>query len=99
MKMILKKKRLRPAFKIHGGKYYLSSWVIEHFPKNYEEMDYVEPFAGAASVLLNKEKSSLEAINDLNLGIVQIFRALRDEPEDFILSTGVSLDSISPICI
>jgi len=81
---LLKKKKLRPSFKIHGGKYYLSNWIIEHFPKNYEEMDYVEPFAGAISVLLNKDKSPLEAINDLNLGIVQILRALRDEPEDFI---------------
>tara|TARA_Y100000034_G_scaffold134066_1_gene201494 strand:+ start:2905 stop:3717 length:813 start_codon:yes stop_codon:yes gene_type:complete len=78
------KKKLRPPVKIHGGKYYLSSWIIEHFPAGYEEMTYLEPFCGAASVFLNKEPSKEEAINDVNLGIIQIMRVLRDEPGDFI---------------
>lgn len=77
-------KKLRPAFKIHGGKYYLSNWVIEHFPPGYQEMVYIEPFSGAASVLLNKEPSIMESIGDTNLGIIQILRALRDEPDVFI---------------
>ncbi len=77
-------KKLRPPVKIHGGKYYLSSWIIEHFPVGYEEMTYLEPFSGAASVFLNKNKSMEEAINDVNLGIIQIMRVLRDEPKDFI---------------
>lgn len=77
--------KLRPPFKIHGGKYYLSSWVIDKFPKDYTQFDFIVPFVGAGSVLLNKTKSSVsEAVNDLDLGIVQIFRALRDEPKTFI---------------
>lgn len=79
-----KTKKMRPPFKIHGGKFYLSSWIIKHFPEGYQEMDYLEPFAGALSVFLNKDKSSTEYINDTNLGIIQIFRALRDEPKTFI---------------
>lgn len=77
-------KRIRPPFKIHGGKYYLSKWVVEHFPEGYEAMDYIEPYIGAGSVILNKEKSPLEVVNDINEGIVQIYRALRDEPKHFI---------------
>lgn len=78
------KKKLRPPVKIHGGKYYLSNWIIDNFPKGYEDMTYLETFCGAASVFFNKEKSPEEAINDLDTGMVQIHRALRDEPKEFI---------------
>lgn len=74
---------LRPPFKIHGGKRYLSSWIIENFPKEVPPT-YIEPFAGAASVLLNKNISSMEILNDIDPGVVSIFKTLRDEPEEFI---------------
>lgn len=80
-----KQTKIRPPFKIHGGKFYLSSWVIEHFPEGYEKLDYVEPFCGAASVFMNKKRSEgMEVLNDLDEGVIQIFRALRDEPDHFI---------------
>jgi len=82
--MTPKKKKLRPPFKIHGGKYYLASWIIDHFPPDYQELGYLEPFVGAGSVFLNKEPSATEAINDLDEGAIQIWRALRNEPQPFI---------------
>lgn len=75
--------KIRPAFKCHGGKYYLADWIISHFPEDYAEHTYIEPFCGGANVLVNKEKSVLEAVNDLDLGIVNIFRAIRDESKEF----------------
>lgn len=76
---------IRPPFKIHGGKWYIKSWVIEHFPADYEQYDYIEPFVGGGSVLINKNKSlGIEVINDLDPGVVHIFRALRDDPVAFI---------------
>lgn len=66
------------------GKAGLSPWIISHFPENYEEMTYVEPYCGAASVLLNKNKSLIEVINDTDKDIIQIYRALRDEPKEII---------------
>jgi len=76
---------MRPPFKTHGGKFYLSSWIIENFPENYEQYDYIEPFIGGGSVFLNKKPSiGLEAINDIDLGTIQVFRVLRDEPKAFI---------------
>ena len=75
----------RPPIKMHGGKGHLAQFIVEQFPTSYESMDYVEPYVGGGSVLLNKNTSNgTEIINDLDLGIVQIFRALRDEPENFI---------------
>lgn len=80
----LMKKIRRPPFKCHGGKYYLCRWVVDHFPENYQNMVYVEPYCGGASVFLNKDRSIEECLNDLDLGIIQIYRALRDEPTEFI---------------
>jgi DNA adenine methylase len=78
------KKKLRPPVKTHGGKYYLCSWIIENFPSNYQELTYVEPMCAGASVFLNKKPSKEEVINDLDKGIIYVFKALRDEPKEFI---------------
>jgi len=75
---------IRPPIKTHGGKYYLANWIIDHFPENYEELTYCEPFCSGGSVFLNKEKSVEEMISDIDRGAISIFKALRDEPEEFI---------------
>lgn len=76
--------KLRPPVKIHGGKFYLSEWIIKHFPEDYTELDFVEAYAGGASVLINKSKSRVEVLNDIEEDLIQIYRALRDESKMFI---------------
>ncbi len=66
---------LRPPVKWHGGKFYLCQRIIEHFPPHHT---YLEPFGGAASVLLNKPRSVVEVYNDLDERITRLFRVLRD---------------------
>jgi DNA adenine methylase len=71
---------IRPPVKWHGGKFYLCDWIIEQFPKHDT---YVEPFGGAATVLLNKEPSQVEVYNDLDERITRLFRIIRDHGDEF----------------
>lgn len=59
-----------------GGKSRLYKKIIELMP---EHKCYVEPFAGGIWVLINKEKSSVEVINDVNKELINLYEVIKTD--------------------
>jgi len=76
----------------YGGKAYYAQWIIGAFPKHRV---YVEPFGGAANVLLRKHPSEVEIFNDLDERVVNLFRVLRNRRKFEELQRLVSLTPYS----
>lgn len=37
----------KPVLKYPGSKWRMSKWIIRHFPIDYQNMTYLEPFFGS----------------------------------------------------
>ncbi|MCC8190390.1 MAG: DNA adenine methylase [Planctomycetes bacterium] len=57
-----------------GGKSALADRIIQVFPAH---RTYVEPFGGSAAVLLAKAPAPVEVYNDVDAGLVNLFRVIR----------------------
>jgi DNA adenine methylase len=66
----------RSVLRYFGGKWQIAPWVIQHLPTQHRI--YVEPFGGAASVMMRKPRSTVEVYNDLDEEISGIFSVLQD---------------------
>ena len=73
--------RPTPVFTYPGSKSHLAPWIVSLMPQH---ATYVEPFAGTLAVLSCKPRSQLEVINDLDGGLVNFFRVLRDRGDELI---------------
>ena len=75
-------KKMKPIIKINEDQS-VAEWIVSEFPESYQNMIYVDVMCGDLQILISKERSKLEIINDTNEGLIQIYRAIRDENKDF----------------
>ena len=66
---------VRPPVTFFGSKARSAKRIIAYFRPH---LTYSEAFAGSAAVLLAKEPSEVEIINDPNADLINLFRVLRD---------------------
>lgn len=64
--------------KYPGSKWRLAPWIISHFPEHHS---YLEPYFGSGAVHFNKERSNIENINDSDGNVVDLFRCMRERPD------------------
>jgi DNA adenine methylase len=74
-------------FGYFGGKYKHLNWLLPLLP---QRKAYLEPFCGSAVVLLNREHSDVETINDLNGDVVNFFKVLREQPEELVYEISLT---------
>lgn len=64
-----------------GSKWRLADWIVGHLTPH---ITYLEPFFGSGAVLFSKPRSQVETVNDINGDVVNLFRIIRERPEDLI---------------
>lgn len=64
-----------------GGKSLSAKKIVEAIP---EHQCYVEPFAGALWVLFQKQTSKVEVINDINGELINFWRVIQRQHNEFI---------------
>ena len=87
-----KQKKVKSPVAWLGGKSRMVNKLIPMIP---EHKTYVEPFGGGGSMLLAKLPSKIEVYNDLDSGIVNFFRVLRNKVSFSELQRLVSLTPYS----
>ncbi len=68
--------RPRPAFPWMGGKGWLVKKIADRLPRKAR---YVEPFAGAAAMLLALPPSPVEVLNDRNRDLIGFYRVMQED--------------------
>ena len=79
----MKEKITRPLLRYHGGKWRIAPWIISQFPPH---RFYIEPYSGAASVLMRKPRTHVEVLNDLDGEITNLFEMVRDRGNELAWS-------------
>lgn len=69
---------MKAIMKYPGSKWSIANWIISFFPEHHS---YLEAFAGSLAVLMNKPRSNIETVNDLDGNVVNLFEWIRKDPE------------------
>ena len=73
--------QMKPVLKYPGSKWRLAEWIVSLMPPH---KSYLEPFFGSGAVFFKKPPSRIETINDLDGEIINLFRCIREQPEELM---------------
>lgn len=68
---------MRTIFCRLGSKLRLRKKILGLFPKNYQDMLYVEPFVGSGAVFFKKEKAKKEILNDIDSNLIKHYKLIK----------------------
>ena len=71
---------LNPPLKLIGAKTKIRPLLYQFFP---EHNTYIEPFMGTAGVCIGKNPSTLETVSDLNYYLINFYKTLQTDKEEF----------------
>jgi len=74
----------------YGGKYYIRKYIYPYFEIPHQT--FVDVFGGGGSIILGKKPSPVDVYNDIDENVVNLFRVLRDKPDELI-----SLLELTPV--
>jgi len=84
---VVRNRKKKIAFGWYGGKFSHLEWLLPLLPDAHH---YCEPFAGSASVLLNRQTSPVETYNDIDGEVVNFFRVLRKKRTALVEAIGLT---------
>lgn len=76
------------------GKYYALKYIIPILD-SYDHDYYVEPFIGGGSVFFGKRKANKNWINDLDIELIETFKAIQNSKRNQLLISRVSKEVAS----
>lgn len=71
--------KFKPVLRYPGAKWQLADWILDHLPPH---KTYLEPYFGSGAIFFNKKPVKVETINDVNSRVINVFRVIRDHPEE-----------------
>jgi len=72
---------INSPFRYASGKFYARKLILKYLPPHNS---YIEPFAGGASIFFAKEKVSYNLLNDLDCELINVYRIIKEHPNDLI---------------
>ena len=87
---------MKPILKWAGGKRHIALGLQEHFPLDWNEGTYFEPFVGGGALLLHLEPTR-SVVSDVNLRLISFYRHVKSDPSSLynsILKTKGEFDSL-----
>ena len=86
--------QMKPVLKYPGSKWRLAEWIVSLMPPH---KSYLEPFFGSGAVFFKKPPSRIETINDLDGEIINLFRCIREQPEE-LMRAVTDPDHLKNLC-